>query len=512
MPQSLFRALLRLHFITPLGLIRWAYCLASEGVTLMAALKFSARYYPTECALVSERLVMNYSELYQYAYRLARLMYADYNLRRGDTVSMLCRNHSVSLLLLPALSRLGVNVLLLNTDLGTEKTEELLKQNSCKLLVYDMDWKDDRGPFTPPCPSIDTDVLYEKLFAKNEDSTFSLPTVFHGPAITVMTGGTSGQYTEATRRPSVTQFLPPFFALLRDVGIGEFASVFLALPFYHGFGLATLIVSFLMGKKICLMRQFEADQALKMIQNEEVEVLPLVPVMLARMWQQEGAKEKMKSLRCIISGGDHLDHKLAETTRSQLGNVLYNLYGTSEAGFFLLATPDDLSRCAETTLGKPIRGVKCKVVDKDSEGVGTLWVRSSWAMMGRNDQWQSTGDLVMQNNEGYFFHRGRSDGLVVCGGENAWPDNVIRALSQHPAVVASHVYAAPHPEFGNVLNARIELRKDSVLSPEDVRQWLAPRISRAEMPHEIIFGPIETLSTGKISSIHHETIYHELEN
>ena len=136
MHRSLFRALFNLHFITPLGLIRWAYCLVSEGVTLMAALKFSARYYPTKCAVVSERLVMNYSELYQYACRLAYLMYSDYNLRQGDTVALLCRNHTVSLLLLPALSRLGVNVLLLNTDLGTEKIEELLNRNSCKLLVY----------------------------------------------------------------------------------------------------------------------------------------------------------------------------------------------------------------------------------------------------------------------------------------------------------------------------------------------------------------------------------------
>jgi len=443
---------------------------------------------------------MNYSELYQYACRLAYLMYSDYNLRQGDTVAMLCRNHTVSLLLLPALSRLGVNVLLLNTDLGTEKIEELLNRNSCKLLVYDKERKDGRSTITSPYPAIDTDILYEKLFAKNEDNVFYLPPIFHGPAITVMTGGTSGHYTEATRHPSVTQFLPPFLALLRDVGIGDYNSVFLALPFYHGFGLATLIVSLLMGKKICLMRHFDASQALKIIRNEEIEVLPLVPVMLARMWQQEGAKEKMKSLRCILCGGDHLDRKLVETTHSQLGNVLYNLYGTSEAGFFLLATPDDLSRHSETTLGKPIRGVKCKVVEKDAEGVGTLWVRSGWAMTGRNDQWQSTGDLVIQDTEGYYFHRGRRDGLVVCGGENVWPDNVMRALSLHPAIVASHVYAVPHPEFGNVLNARIELRKDASLTTAEIIEWLRPRISRAEMPHEIIFGPIRISSTGKVYS------------
>jgi acyl-CoA synthetase (AMP-forming)/AMP-acid ligase II len=55
----------------------------------------------------------------------------------------------------------------------------------------------------------------------------------------------------------------------------------------------------------------------------------------------------------------------------------------------------------------------------------------------------------------------------------------------------------PHPEFGNVLNAQIELRKDAVVTTDDIMQWLSPRISRAEMPHQIIFGPIETFSTGK---------------
>jgi len=126
-----------------------------------------------------------------------------------------------------------------------------------------------------------------------------------------------------------------------------------------------------------------------------------------------------------------------------------------------------------------------------------LWVCSRWAMNGLKDRWQDTGDLVYCDADGYYFHRGRADGMIVCGGENVYPDNVMRALSLHPNVVASHVYPVPHPEFGNVLNAQIELRKDAVVTTDDIMQWLSPRISRAEMPHQIIFGPIETFSTGK---------------
>lgn len=500
MNASLLRSLASLGFVTPRGLVRWARCLADEGVTLMAMLRFQAEMHPDACAVVDGGVRLNYGELYRHAKNLARLLRAEYGLKTGHSVAMLCRNHALSLILLPALSRLGVNVRLLNTDLGTDRTEELLQRGVFRLLVYDEEMIGKCVPTPLPCQAIPSETLFERLLAMSHDDDIRLPRIFQGPALSVMTGGTSGHYTEAPRRPSVTQFLCPFFALLRDVGIGQYDSVCLALPIYHGFGLATLIVGLLMGKKICLMRHFDAAQAMEVIEEEEVEVLPIVPVMLARMLQLDDAKQRLKSLRCIVSGGDRLDMNLIDETRRQLGDIIHNLYGTSEAGFFLLATPSDLSKHGEATLGKPIRGVKCEVRDKDAEGTGTLWVRSGWAMTGRSNRWQSTGDRVWQNAEGYYFHRGRADRLVVCGGENARPDNVERALCKHPDVMASHVYAVPHPDFGQVLNARIELRDGCTLSAEEVRKWLAPRIARAEMPHAIIFGPIKIEATGKVCS------------
>lgn len=497
MRTSLLHTLFRLHFISPRGIFRWMQCFASEGMTLMAILRFSAKYYPKQCAVVSDEMRLDYSELYHHARQLAQLLYAEYALRAGDSAGILCRNHTLSMLLLPALSRLGVNVRLLNTDLGARQNEEQLKKDKLKLLVYDENLSVKCLPQQLPCQAIGAEVLFKKLFEGPIPQVLTLPKISRGPEISVLTGGSSGNYKQASRRPSVTQFLYPFFALLQDVGISNYQSICIALPFYHGFGLSTLIVALLMGKKICLMRHFDTDQAMKMIREEGIEVLPIVPVMLARIWQHEDAAASLRSLRCILSGGDRLDRKLIDKTYRQLGDVLYNLYGTSEAGFFLLATPTDLMRHDETTLGRPIQGVRCEIRDQDNEGVGTLWVHSRWAMMGLKDRWQSTGDRVFCDNDGYYFHRGRADRMIVCGGENVYPDNVTRALSLHPDIVASHVYPVPHPEFGNVLNAQIELCKDSSLTPEDILQWLAPHVSRAEKPHHIIIVPIETLSTGK---------------
>ena len=73
----------------------------------------------------------------------------------------------------------------------------------------------------------------------------------------------------------------------------------------------------------------------------------------------ECAESRLRSLKCIISGGDRLDVSLAKHTIEHIGPVLYNLYGTSEAGFFMLATPQQLIYNGEVSIGKPIRGMQC---------------------------------------------------------------------------------------------------------------------------------------------------------
>ena len=252
-----------------------------------------------------------------------------------------------------------------------------------------------------------------------------------------------------------------------------------------------------MGKKICLQKRFDTIKTLEIIQREQIEVMPIVPAMLSRFWQIENAKGKMKSLRCLISGGDKLPKSLIDMTHQQIGEVLFNLYGTSESGFFMLATPKELASFEETTLGKPIQGVDCKIKNLNKKGIGTLWVRSRWAMHGKQNQWQNTGDLVSQNSEGYFFHHGRADRMVVCGGENVQPEHIEQVLLSHPMIIAARAFNVPDPNFGNVIHTEIECTPRATLTEATLRNWLRPQLSRAEMPHSIRFKTIEMLSTGK---------------
>ena len=494
--EAILSILYRLHIISPKGIFVWAKSLIYEGISLMALLRFAAHFYPQRCAITDEKQSLSYQELYVRTRQLTEILHTEYHLQPKMSVALLGRNSLILSLLLHALSRLGIRTTLLSTDLGTEQITAYLQKHHYHLIIYDSDLK--QIPTELPCVAVTTEKINDILLDKHSQvREIKLPKIWRGREIVIHSGGTSGKFKTIARRPSLTSFLAPLFALLRDIRIYQYERVLISLPFYHGFGLSTLIISLLMGKKICLQKRFDALQTLAIIQREQIEVMPIVPAMLARFWQIEGAKKKMKSLRCLISGGDRLPKSLIDTTHQQIGEVLFNLYGTSEAGFFMLANPKELASFKETTLGKPIRGVDCKVKDCNRQGIGTLWVRSRWAMRGLRNQWQNTGDLVSQNSEGYFFHHGRADRMVVCGGENVQPEHIEQVLLSHPMIIAARAFTVPDPNFGNVIHTEIECTPKATLTEATLLNWLRPQLSRAEMPHSIRFKTIEMLSTGK---------------
>ena len=494
--EAILSILYRLHIISPKGLFVWAKSLILEGISLMALLRFVAYFYPQRCAVIDDYQSLTYRKLYTRTRQLAQILHTKYHLQPKMRVALIGRNSLTLTILIHALSRLGIHTTLLSTGLGTEQITAALQKRHYHLFIYDEELK--QVPIETPCTAVTTETLSDILLSKEAQTRdIKLPKIWRGGEITIHSGGTSGNFKSIARRPSVTSFLPPLLALLHNIRIYQYKSVLISLPFYHGFGLSTLIISLLMGKKVCLQKRFDAIKTLEIIQREQIEVMPIVPAMLSRFWQIENAKEKMKSLRCLISGGDKLPKSLIDMTHQQIGEVLFNLYGTSEAGFFMLANPEELASFKETTLGKPIQGVDCKVKDCNRQGIGTLWVRSRWAMRGLRNQWQNTGDLVSQNSEGYFFHHGRADRMVVCGGENVQPEHIEQVLLSHPMIIAARAFNIPDPNFGNVIHTEIECTPKATLTEATLLNWLRPQLSRAEMPHSIRFKTIEMLSTGK---------------
>jgi len=490
---KLIRKLYRTRLLTPIGLFRLLEAVLTTGINLMALLRIAAKLHPQRTAVIDDRSKLSYSQLWELSESLAVTLQVEYGIQRHQNIAIACRNHTANIKAIFAVSRLGVNTFLFNPEMSADQIEALIERLAIDFYIYDHQhdvpipqWLKDAQEkrtaipaYHPTAPNIDQ-------LASKPRPTSKLKTVKTG-SLVVMTGGTTGQPKPASRKPSIFNFLPPFIALLNQVQLDSYRSVYIATPIYHGFGLAALLIGILLGAELYVTERFNAVQACRLISKQQIEVVTLVPLMLQRMLKHDPSS--LSSLRRILSGGAALSRTLATATLEQLGLVLFNLYGTSEAGFCILATPELLST-KPASIGQPVWGVRTLVVNNALDGnssskIGQLLIRSAWSTS--EQSWVETGDLTYQDAEGDLFLCGRVDDMVVSGGENVYPIELENILMQHPDIDSVAVVGIPDEEFGQRLKAVIILKSGAMLTSSVLQGWLKPRVARYQMPAIIEF-------------------------
>jgi fatty-acyl-CoA synthase len=502
---NLIGQLYRIDLFTISGLIRLVEALMTTGINLMAMLRIAAKLHPQRIAVIDERDRLSYVELWEQAESLALALHLNYGIQPRQKVAIACRNHASAIKSIFALSRLGTHVFLLNPEMSPEQILALAATHQFDLYIYDeqiahifanplfvgvaspLENRKSLPAYHPTEDSID-------LISSHPLPKVRLKKVKTG-TIVVMTGGTTGQPKSAIRKPSIFNFLPPFFALLTQVHLDRYKSVYIATPIYHGFGVASLFIGVALGSTMYFTSRFKAEPACELIERERVEVVVLVPLMLQRMLQIDSGS--LASLQCIVTGGALLNPLLAQETFQRLGAILFNLYGTSEAGFCIMATADILAK-KPGSIGKPVRGVRAKVVDNidspkeqlsrrilGANTIGRLCIRSAWTTNKKN--WIETGDLAYQDLDGDLFLCGRVDDMIVSGGENVYPIELENIIILHPDVESVGVVGISDPEFGQRLKAVIKKNKDGTLDRSTLLAWLKPRVARYQMPAIVEF-------------------------
>ncbi|WEK54094.1 MAG: AMP-binding protein [Candidatus Cohnella colombiensis] len=488
---KLFYILFRIRLLTPLALFRLVAAIYRYGINLMALLSFSATTYGSRIAFVDERNALTYRELFIQSEELSAVMREQYKLKRGMKVGLLCYNHASLVKAIFAVSMTGADVYLLNVEMSEGQLYQILERNRFALLVYD----EERGHFIEQSSHKQATLLsyHDTLPAINNlhRANHNIKGRYRNSTgkLVLLTGGTTGKAKEAAHKPSLFNYLDPFYDFLTRLRILDNHTAYIATPIYHGYGIAVLLLFSALGKKVVVRRGFDAQKACDLIREHQVEVVTVVPLMLRRMLKTNAAD--LKSLTCIASGGAELSPKLAEQTLSQLGEVLYNLYGTSEAGLNIIATPQDLSYSAHT-IGRKIKGVHLTIRDEHKDEVavgqvGQLCINNSWSMNNVSHNWIETGDLGYCDEKGYYFLCGRSDNMIVSGGENVYPLEVEQVLLTHPDVEDAAVIGMSDEQFGQRLKAFVQIALYKELTHEELIAWLRPRLARYQLPKEISF-------------------------
>ncbi len=492
----------------------------------MALLSFVEKYYAEKIALVDDQETLSYKELLFQSEKLAVALKEEFPLKSGQKVGFLCKNHGSLVKSIFAVSQLGADVYLLNAEFSRDQISNLLEQNDFALLIYDLEWDtyfmetSYRGAkllsYHDKLPAINNilktnEMMEQELKREHKQKLKQKEKPNHKPKhklnrkpikklkrrlarssfskVILLTGGTAGRSKEAAHKPSIFNYLNPFLALLTRLNLINYQTAYVATPIYHGYGVSLLLLFVAMGKKVVITRRFEAEKACSLIREHKVEVISVVPLMLKKMLRYN--VDDLKSLTRILSGGAELHPKLVKETSYHLGDVLCNLYGSSEAGLNIIATPADLQYSA-LTIGKKINGVQLKVLDdrqvevKDG-GIGQFYVNNRWSMKNRNNSWIGTGDLGYRDENGYYFLRGRVDDMIVSAGENVYPMELEQILKQHPQIEDAAVIGIKDEDFGQRLNAFVLLANNATLTKEELLEWLNTKVARFQIPKELVF-------------------------
>lgn len=464
----------------------------NSGLNLMTVLDYATRKHKNEIAVQDGSKSISYQNLYDRAYCLASAIKQNKDLNAGDKVVIISRNNISLLTVLFGLSRIEVDVFLMNTDVSKKQLIDFLQGHECNTVFceQEQDFYELKNKQINIISFDKLDTYINKHLITNLKPNFK-------SKIMVLTGGTGGDLKVTTRKPSIFAFMNPLSILIEELKLFNYKRIYNITPIYHGYGLATVAVSFLLGAKIYLSQKFDTDADAKLISDESVEVITVVPLMLKKLL---AFPEKLESLQCIICGGATLDPSLIlETNRKISRASLYNLYGTTEAGFCILATPTNL-KYQPTSIGKPIRGVRLAIKNDNNNlvepcNIGQLYVSNNWSIS--PNKYINTGDMAYCDNEGYVYLMGRSDEMIISGGENVYPSELESVLLLHSDIGQAVVRGVDDDLFGQRLIAYI-VTENKELNEALVLTWLQNKVARYSMPKQILFvDDIPETSVGK---------------
>ncbi len=465
--------------------------------------------------VADDRGQLTFRELDDKVNRLANAMRAK-GIGPGVHVGVLCRNHRQLIIASFAVARLGANIVLLNTSFSARQCAEVANRENVQLLVYDIELADavadadaPKGKLAVHINDPDKDEL-DALIAQGAPEL--PPPPGESGRIILLTSGTTGTPKGAPRAD------PKGFAgvgsLLSRMPMKAKEATIVAPPLFHGTGLLIALVSIGLGSTLVLRSRFDAGQFLDDIEQHGATGVCVVPIMLQRvlaLGEDEVRRRDLSSLRIVFCAGSQLPADVATRTQSLLGDVIYNLYGSTEVALATMTTPADV-HAAPSSVGRPLLGSRVKILDENGKElpqgqtgrifVGTLSPFEGYTGGGGKeiiDGMLSSGDVGHFDAAGRLFIDGRDDEMIVSGGENVFPREVEELLSTHDAVADVALLGVPDEDFGQRLRAFVVLEPGAEFGEDELKAFVKDNLARYKVPRDVVY--LEDLPrnpTGKI--------------
>jgi acyl-CoA synthetase (AMP-forming)/AMP-acid ligase II len=343
---------------------------------------------------------------------------------------------------------------------------------------------------------------YEELLAEASDAEPESPADITGPTM-IYTAGTTGDpkgaYRPAGVDPTVIlEWVERFRLSADDVHL-------LAGPAYHSAPGAFSGLQQIIGASCVIMRHFDAEAALRLIEQHRVTSTFMAPILVKRILDLPPAvraRYDVSSMRALIVAAAPFPADVKRRAVDVFGDCVYEFYGATETGIVTLIGPGELLKHPDSC-GRPCDGVEVRLLDDDGKEVaqgqpGELWARGR-GLFGeylnkpeatqRNfrDGFFTVGDIAFADADGYVHICDRKIDMIISGGVNIYPAEIEAVLHTHPAVEDCAVIGIPDSEWGETITAVVKRRQDSAAGADELIAFCAARLADYKRPRSVDF-------------------------
>jgi fatty-acyl-CoA synthase len=485
-----------------------------------------ALYSPDKTAICFKEEKISYREFNQTINRLTHY-FERVGIAKGDRVAVLMYNHPCFLETYFACAKSGTIFVPLNFRLTVEELEYQVGNCTPKLIIFSEELRttmDKLGEkmdlshirLSEMKDREDDSSGYDNLksaVAQCPDDELYVEIDSEDPHMIMYSSGTMG-YPKGIVMPHRKAFWNTMNSL-HALDISRQDVTLCVLPFFHSGGLNVLTIPTLyQGGTVVIHSKFDEISTLEAIQDYQCTSITAVPTVFERLIPEiRKGKYDLSSLRFAISGGAPLHVEVIETYKG-FDIRLIQVYGTTETSIFCcMRSEDAFSKMGFS--GQPMMHVDLLVVDENHKPlglgkIGEAAVKGPQVMTGLwNDPEATrevlsgdvfyTGDLVVMEEGNYVKVVGRKKDMIISGGENIYPAEVERVISLHPSVEEVAVIGCKDDKWGEIGVAVVALRKNHVLTLEDLMQFCRGKLAGYKIPKGLnIVKELPRTATGKV--------------
>jgi long-chain acyl-CoA synthetase len=299
----------------------------------------------------------------------------------------------------------------------------------------------------------------------------------------------------------------------------ERRNVMAVLPYFHAYGnIVVMNWAMFNGATQIQVPRFNIDEMINLLANfKEITFFPTVPTLINALVNhpKAGELDLAKKLKLLNSGAAPIPVELIEQIKD-MGIFFSEGYGLSESTSLGISNPIlGLKKVGSIGIPFPENDVRLVDIETGEKDVpqgqpGEIIMKGPLIMQGYwnnpketagqlKNGWLYTGDIAIQDEDGYFFIVDRKKDMIIAGGFNIYPREIDEVLFQHPKVQEAVSVGIPDPYRGETVKAYIVLKKGETATPDEIAAFCKERLAPYKVPKFVEFR--ESLPKSAIGKI-----------